>query len=167
MSFHEMIGQMYVASFEEVVVSVSQDLFEINPDANSILVLHSVSVSQSSDAGDTESEMLNLLYHRLTVSGSGGTILLSEVPTQEGDEATDAFVVELNNTTKATQGTILRCDNFNTLLGYEWKPNPLERIVIHPDEVGLAITLQTTPSDALTLSGTIVIELIGLITHIG
>ena len=55
------MGRMYSAVFEQVAVSVAQDLFEINAPADAIVVVHSCVITQSSDAGDSEAEMLPIL----------------------------------------------------------------------------------------------------------
>ena len=152
------MGRMYSATFEEVAVTAVQDLFELVAPADSAVILHSVSISQSSDAGDAQSEMLNLLYHRGSTSGSLGTTV-TPAPLNLGDAAFGG-TCEANNTTQSTEGTILRAENFNVLAGYLWQPTPEERIVISPSG-RLIIELQTTPADSLTMSGTIVFEEIG------
>lgn len=162
MSFHEVIGQMYSVTFEEVVVSASQDLFTLRSPVDGVLFLNSVSISQSSDPGDTESEMLNIVYHRPASQGSGGTTIDDGIPLQTGDLTPGmighTFTAWINNTTQATKGTVLRSENFNVLAGYSWRPSLPERIVLKSNSVFLAISLETTPSDSLTLSGTIVLE---------
>lgn len=162
---HEVIGQMYSASFENVAVTAQQDLFTLYPGSTLIFVLHSISLSQSSDAGDTEMEMLNLLYHRQTfgLSGSGGTTILltNGSPLQAGGTITDTVAgTIINNTTKGTGGTPVRRESFNVSLGYEWRPSEPERIWINPPNV-LIVSLETTPNDSLTMSGTVIFEVIG------
>lgn len=153
-----MTGRMYSVTFEEVAVTAVQDFFEINAPATAVVVLHSVSVSQSSDAGDAQSEMLNILYHRGSTSGSGGSVPTAR-PMLVGSAAF-AGTVEVNNTTQSTEGVILRSETFNVLAGYVWQPTPEERIVIAPSG-RLIIELQTAPADSLTMSGTAVFEAIG------
>jgi hypothetical protein len=152
------MGRMYSATFEQVAVTAVQDLFELVAPADSVVLLHSVTLSQSTDAGDTESEMLNLLYHRGSTSGSGGTSV-TPAPLNLGDAAFGG-TCEANNTTQSTEGTILRADNFNVLAGYIWQPTPEERIVLSPSG-RLIIELQAAPADSITMSGTIVFEEIG------
>ena len=67
------MGRMYSATFELVAATAAQDLFEINAPADASVVVHGVWLSQSSDVGDAASEMLNILIHRGSTSGSGGS----------------------------------------------------------------------------------------------
>lgn len=152
------MGRMYSATFEEVAVTAAQDLIEIVAASDSVVVIHSVSISQSTEAGDAQSEMLNLLYHRGSTSGSGGTTV-TPAPMNLGDAAFGG-TCEANNTTQSTEGTILRAENFNVLAGYIWQPTPEERIVVSPSG-RLIIELQTAPADSVTMSGTVVFEEIG------
>ena len=95
------MGRMYSATFEEVSVTAAQDLFELNAPSDAVVVVHGVTVSQSSDAGDSASEQLNVLIHRGSTSGSGGS-----TPTARPMEAGDAAfggTVEANNTSQSTK----------------------------------------------------------------
>lgn len=149
------MGRIYSATFEEVSVTVAQDLFEINAPADAIVVIHGFEISQSSD---TDSEMLNLLVHRGGTSGSGGTTPTAS-PLEVGDAAFGG-TVEANNTTPGTEGTILHSAAFNVLNGYIWVPTPECRPVLSPSG-RLMVELQTAPADALTMSGTAYFEEIG------
>lgn len=152
------MGRIYSATFEEVAVTAAQDLIEIVAPSDAVVVIHSVSISQSTEAGDAQSEMLNLLYHRGSTSGSGGTTV-TPAPMNAGDAAFGG-TCEANNTTQGTEGTILRAENFNVLAGYIWQPTPEERMVVSPSS-RLIIELQTAPADSVTMSGTVVFEEIG------
>ena len=150
-----MTGRMYSAVFEEVDITVVQDLFELVAPSDGIVVLHSVSISQSNR---TVSEMLNLLIHRGSSSGSGGTVPTAH-PLDTGSP-TFGGTVEVNNTTQSTESNILRAENFNILVGYFWQPTPEERIVIPPSG-RIVVELQTAPGSSTKMSGTIVFEEIG------
>ena len=149
------MGRMYSATFEEVAVSAAQDLFEINAPSDAVVVVHGFEISQSSD---TDSEQLNILVHRGTTSGSGGSSVTPN-PLEVGDAAFGG-TVEANNTTQGTEGTILHSAAFNVLNGYVWIPTPECRPVISPSG-RLIIELQTAPGDELTMSGVAYIEEIG------
>jgi hypothetical protein len=149
---------MYTATFEEVAVTAVQDLFEIVSAADSVTVIHSIKISQSSDAGDSESEQLNMLIHRGSTSGSGGSTP-TPAPMNLGDAAFGG-TVEANNTSQSTEGTILGSYCFNVMAGLDIVFTPEERIVISPSG-RVIIELQTAPNDSLTMSGTVVLEEIG------
>jgi len=148
------IGRMYTATFEEVAATAAQDLFEVVSAADSVTIIHSFEISQSSDPATDEH--LNILVHRGSTSGSAGSSVTPS-PLNLGDAAFGG-TVEANNTTQGTEGTILHSASFNIINGYispaEFKPicSPSGRIIIE---------LQTTPADSLTISGTVLLEEIG------
>lgn len=152
------MGRMYSAVFEEVAVTAVQDLFEINAPADSVVVLHSCVITQSSDAGDSEAEQLSTIFHLGSTSGTGGSAVTAR-PLALGDAAFGG-TIEANNTTQSTEGNILHAEAFNVAIGLHYIPTPEARIVISPSD-RLIIELQTAPTDSLTMSGTIIIEEIG------
>ena len=152
------MGRMYTVTFEEVAVTAIQDLFEIVAASDSTVYIHSIHVSQSSDASDSESEQLNVLIHRGSTSGSGGSSA-TPAPLNLGDAAFGG-TCEVNNTTQSTEGTILGSYCFNVMAGLDIVFTPEGRPVISPSG-RIIVELQTAPGDSLTMSGTMVIEEIG------
>lgn len=152
------MGRMYSATFEEVAVTAAQDLFEINAPSDAVVVVHAVHVSQSSDAGDAQSEQLNVLIHRGSTSGSGGSTPTA-APLSLGDPAFGG-TVEANNTSQSTEGTQLHSETFNVMAGLSIIWTPETRPVISPSG-RLIIELQTAPADSLTMSGTVYFEEVG------
>lgn len=152
------MGRMYACVFEQVTVSAAQDLFQIDAPADSVVVLHSVTITQTSDAGDAEAEMLPILFHRGTTDGSGGSTI---TPRRMAiGDALFGGTVEANNTTQSTEGNQVHAESFNVQAGFFYRPTPEERIVISPSQ-RLVIELQTAPADALTMDGVAIIEEIG------
>lgn len=152
------MGRMYSAVFEEVAVTVAQDLFRVSAPADAVVVVHRVTISQSSDAGDSESEQLNVLIHRGTTDGSGGSTPTAR-PMEVGDAAFGGSV-GANNTTQSTEGTQLHAESFNVMAGLDIVWTPETRPVISPS-ARLVVELQTAPADSLTMSGSIYFEEIG------
>ncbi len=152
------MGRMYSAVFEEVAVSAAQDLFEINAPSDAVVVIHAVIISQSSDAGDSESEQLNVLIHLGSTSGSGGSTITAR-PLNLGDAAFGG-TIEANNTSQSTEGTHLHSECFNIMAGMQIWWTPETRLMISPSD-RLIIELQTAPADAVTMSGTVYFEAIG------
>lgn len=152
------MGRMYAAVFEEVAVTTAQDLFEVNAPADAAVVLHSVVITQSSDAGDAEAEMLPLLIHRGSTSGSSGSSVTPS-PLEMGDAAFGG-TVEANNTTQSTEGTQIHAEGFNIQVGFYYQPPPEARPVISPSG-RLIVELQSAPSDSITMNGVAIFEEIG------
>jgi hypothetical protein len=155
------MSRIYSVSFSGVAVTAQQDFFEITAAAGKNVRLRALYLSQSSDVGDAAEEGLSILIKSgATTSGSGGT-----GPTPVPMNVTDAaagFAAEVNNTTKATSGTIVthHSDNWNIRIPYQ---------LILPSELCVELTgsrratveLATTPADSLTISGTLYCEEFG------
>lgn len=152
------MGRIYSASFEEVAVSAAQDLFEVVGPADAAVIVHSVTITQSSDAGDAQAEMLPILIHRGTATGTGGTTVTPS-PLQVGDTAFGG-TVEANNTTQSVEGTFLHAEAFNVQIGFYYLPPPEDRPVVSPSALFI-VELQAAPSDSLTMNGTVIFEEIG------
>lgn len=149
------MGRMYSAVFNRVAVTAVQDFFEINAPSSAAVILHALFISQDSDAGDAQSEQLNILIHRGSSTGSGGSTPTAR-PMRPNDAAFGGSV-EANNTTQSTEGNILHCESFNVAAGLQLIWTPEMRPVIEPSG-RLIIELQTAPADSLTMSGTVYFE---------
>ena len=137
-------------SFTEVAVTAQQDLFEVEALTSPIVVL-GVVLGQTSDVGDAVAENLSILFRRFT---DALTNVTAEVQLDLGSAAITADIA-INVTTELVTGTsTIHADVWNIALPYIWLPPPEMRIVIPVDD-GLAINLNTTPADSLTMSGTI------------
>ena len=152
------MSRMYAAVFESVAVTAAQDLFEINAPSNAVVRIHKIRISQSSDAGDAESEQLNVLIHRGSTSGSGGSTI-TPTPLSVGDAAFGG-TVKANNTSQSTEGAFVDAPCFNVMAGLEIINTPETYIDISPSG-RLIIELQSAPGDSLTMSGVVVFEEIG------
>ena len=155
------MGRIYSVSFAAVAVTAVQDFFEINPPSTKSVIIHEARLSQVSDAGDAEDEMLQVSWIRgNTTSGSGGTTPTA-APLDGGDTAYGG-TVEVNNTTVASAGTpvTLLSDCFNVRSGWIYVPTPECRIQLGGG-VRLCLRLGAAPADSLTMSGTCVFESIG------
>ena len=133
------MGMRYSGQFSAVAVTALQDVFELVAPTDSVIVLHSVRLGQSSDAGDAQAEMLpvEIVVGRGTVtSGSGGTTPAKEA--LEGGFAASGATLEANNTTRMVVGsgtlhTIIR-EAFNVQVGWLYQPLPEERSVGSPGD---------------------------------
>lgn len=152
-----MQGHVYTASFTAVAVTVIQDLFQLLASASTPIIIHSVRIGQSSDAGDAQAEMLQIQLSRSTmaVDGSGGTTP-TPVPHSVDSPAANT-VAEANNTTQTTVTTVIISDTFNVQAGWLYLPTPEERIIIQSGD-GLAVELPAAPDDAITMSGSVTFE---------
>lgn len=147
-------SRKFTAVFEKVAVTAAQDLFEIvAPDAVEVRLI-SIHITQDTEEADAQAEMLSVIIHRGSTSGSGGSTV---TPKGLNHRKTCGCTVEANNTTQSTEGDILWAFAWNVMTGLNkyWEED--ERITIQEEE-RLIVELQDAPSDSITMSGVITFE---------
>lgn len=156
-------GRLYSVSFENVAVTASQDLFEVTPADDKPVRLHSISISQSSDAGDAAAELLRLAVIRGHTTGGSGGSTPTPRPLNRSDAAA-GFAAETNNTTIASTGTTHQLDAFTLNVqsgGYPIIYTPEMRPEASQADTTIVVRLMAAPADSLTMSGTIIVEELG------
>lgn len=154
-------GNVYTVSFEGVAVTAVQDLFEINAGSTKSLRILGLMLSQYTEEGDAQDEMLRLRVRRgVATSGSGGS-----APTPapvNPSSAASSFTAEVNNTTQASTGTpvTLHVDAFNVRAGYVLILPPEMQWIV-PAGGRLTVELNEAPADSISMGGTIYVEEIG------
>lgn len=147
------MARIYTVQFNGVAVTAQQDLFELTAAADKPITIHEIFLSQSTEVGDTQEEGLSILLKQgATTSGSGGTAP-TPIPRDVDDSAAGA-TAEVNNTTKATTGTIV------THCAWNWNVRVPLQILFTPElrpyakgSRRLTVELATTPADSITMSG--------------
>lgn len=157
------MSRKYFATTDEQSVSAAQDLIELVVPADMCVKINAVTITQSSDAGDSESEQLAVELRRGvgSTSGSGGASV-TPAKKETGDPAS-GVTAERNNTTAGSAGggslTTLYNEDFNVMAGMKYMPPPEDRIVLSPgDEFYINIS---APGDAVTMSCVVEFEEIG------
>lgn len=155
------LGRLYAVSFENVAVTAAQDLFDIAPATNKPCRLHACYISQSTEVGDAQEEMLRLKIIRglATVGSGGGTF--TPVPLNENDSAA-GFTARINDTTVAVVGAgateVLWAESFNERVGWQYLPTPEMRPFCSAAKTRIVVTMLTTPADSVTMNGTLIVE---------
>jgi hypothetical protein len=152
------MGRIYTIEFSGVAVTAAQDFFEILPATQKPCLVHAIFLSQSSDVGDAEEELLRVRIIRgHTTSGSGGSTP-TPVPMDVNDVAA-GFVGEANNTTIASAGTgvNLHSESFNIRSGFALIFTPEMRPRVQNPSL-LVVRLLANPADELTMAGTMYVE---------
>jgi hypothetical protein len=143
------MATVYSAVFEKVAVTAAQDLFELNAGPDKSIALVGLVISQESD---TAADVLNVLIHRGTTSGTGGSAITAR-PVNPGDPAF-AGTVEANNTTQSTEGAQVHAQNWNAANGLElWWPEECRPVV--PKGGRIIIEQQDAPAAEIAMSGTL------------
>lgn len=159
------MGRKYTAQTNGVAVTAQQDFIEILAPTDAVVIVHDIEISQTSDAGDAQEEMLSIKMVRgvgSVTSGSGGTTPTPQ-PIEDGDAAFGG-TTEMNNTTKMVVGS----GTLETLAAWAWNVRipfqkiftPETRPVISPGN-RLTVELATTPADSITCNCTVTFEEVG------
>ena len=159
-----MYGIPYIIRLPSTAVTVQVDFLELLAPAVGVLVVHEVHITQSTEEGDTEAEVLGVdwtLGESSVTSGSGGA---SATPISLPKGHTAGMTAEVFNTTQMVVGTgtltILGEDGFHVAAGYHYVPTPEARFQIAPSD-RLALGLTKTPADSITFQGYAIVEEIG------
>lgn len=161
-----MPGFMYTAIFKAVAVAAAQDLFEVKASSNSAVVVHGFALSQRTEVGDAQEEMLQITTNRgfsTVTSGSGGSSVTPTAITRGAPSF--GGTVEANNTTILAVGTgtlttDLEVHDWNVRVPYVFWYTPETRPVILPGEYW-TLENETAPADSITMSGTLWLEQLG------
>lgn len=156
-----MDGVLYVGSVGAVAVTAAQDLFELNAGSAKPLVIHGFVLSQNTEEGDAQDELLHIRIRRgQTSSGSGGS---APTPVPLNPSAAAAtFTMEANNTTQASGGTIVTMheDAMNVRQGMPYMFPPELRPKIPGGGRG-CLELIDAPADSITFNMMIWVEELG------
>ena len=151
---------IYSAQFTNVGVTVAQDFFGISSPTSGSGILLACFISQTTETGDSEEEMLHwYIKTGATTVGSGGSDP-ANVPTRLGMPAATADA-RANDTTEASAGTIVthHSETFNIRVGLQYMPIPELRIWWGELAAGttthLEVGLTTVPADSITMSGVV------------
>ena len=159
------MGRRYTITFTGVAISAQQDLWSLKAlDDQPITIISGeiFNVGINADVGDAKEQTWGIIFVRgNTTIGSGGSN-----PTARATEGSNSLAfgpttnVRVNDTTKISGGTALTLysSGFNTRVGWYYKPIPEERFVINEGNGFFAIQLNTTPSEAITMSGTLQVD---------
>lgn len=150
--------RVYSVIFDNVTISVAQDLFELSPADDKPIELHSLHLSNvggTADAGDAQEELLRLQIIRgFTTSGSGGSAP-TPAPINSSADAAAGCAAEVNNTTLANTGTTatLFVDGWNIRIPYYKQWTDLDRPGASQANTTLVVRLAAAPADAVSVSG--------------
>ena len=150
------MGRRYSVSFTDVAVTVQQDLFQLEALVVPAKLL-GCTISQSSDVGDAAAEGLSILVRRFTDAVTND---VAEVKMDGGDGAANANLA-INETVELITGAeVIHSEVWNIALPFIYLPPPEMRPSIQIGN-GVAIKLNTTPADSITVSGTLYFEEMG------
>lgn len=149
----------YSCPFNAIAVTAAQDLFEVNAASGKPCWVTGVELSQYTEFGDAQDELLSLLWIQThSTSGSGGGTI---TPVSEAGQTAFSGTVERNNTTQATGGSpvTVRASSWNVRGGYQMLWDPLKWLYVPSS--GRLVLAQTAPADSITMNGTLFLAEVG------
>lgn len=152
------MGRMYTVTTGPLAATAAKDMLTLAAPADLIVAVHWWQITNSSDAGDAESEQLRAILSRVAAAGSGGSSV-TPVKLSEGDVASSVTCTKTNTTQAATPSTI-DARSFNVMAGVEVIYTPESRPIISPSKIAV-LSLETVPADSITLEAIICFEEIG------
>lgn len=147
------MARLFSAAISGVAVTVQQDMWEIVAPSTGSVKFWGFEISQSTEAGDAQDEMLGVqVITGYTTSGSGGSSATA-VPLSLGGSAFGG-TVETSNTTVATTGTaaIRYASAFNVRAPHIWLPEDALRPIVQASE--RLVVRVSAPADSVTFWGT-------------
>ena len=153
------MGKMFSLSFAASAQTAQIDFFEVNSPSGCSIILHSIQVGQTTEAGDSAEEFLPwsiVRSHSTSGNGTGTTAAALDATNPATALATACETVATTQATGGSPVTLWR-DAFNVRAGLLWKPIPEERITI-PPSTRLIVGLLSAPADSITWTGTLVFE---------
>lgn len=151
---------------EKVAVSVAQDLITIVAPSyeGAEIRLINLEITQDTEEGDAQSEMLSVLIHKSAAVGSVGSAVVPR-PTNHGQTyASFGGSARRNDTTQAAEGTQLWSKAFNVMAGLDkyWTKEMRSEVLVRASEI-MVIELQDIPADAITVTTNVLFEINKLI----
>lgn len=150
---------IYTATFSAVDVAAAQDLFAIVASSTGPVKILNCFLGQYSDWGDAAAEILPITVKRgATAAGSGGGAV-TPVDIDANSGSTASSTVRRNDTTPAGTGTIVTLVSgvMNVAAGWSMRDVLDAPIILAPGQ-RLVFHTVATPTDALTMNGTLVFE---------
>lgn len=154
-------SRMYVVSFAATAATAAVDFFSFAPADDKPVVIHGVYLSQTTEVGDAQEEMLEIKIERGGSAysvGSGGSA--GTITTLGPSGASAGFTARTMDTTKATftSGEVKHRDAMNVRTGWVYMPTPETRITVSQANGGCSICLPTAPVDSISWVGTLLLE---------
>ncbi len=154
------MSRVYSVQFNDVAVTVAQDLFELVPaDDKPVRLLGAVITCKETETN----EQFTCTVQRRTgafTSGSGGS-----TPTaikRSSSDAAAGFAVEANNTTRITSGAaeVYHVEGWPSQGGFAYWPLPGTEITVTQVEA-LVVGLEVAPAASTKFNGVIYVEELG------
>lgn len=153
------MGRFYTVTFNDVAVTASQDLFEIQPADDRPVKIWGLFLTQSTELADAAEEQLRVAIIRgHSTSGSGGSTATPAVINPLDTAA--GFTAEVNNTTIASAGTgvTLHVMTWNVRSGLEMWWLPETGLIATQANTTIVVRLLAAPADSVSVSGTLYVE---------
>lgn len=154
------MGKMFSAAASIAAVTAAVDMIEILAGTDRSIKIHEIHVTQETEFGDAQAEMLDfsVQFRRGAVTSGTGGAAGTEVDLG-GQGATASAATEFGNTTRASGGTqeIFHREAAHVAAGFHFVPTEMARPILGATDL-LICGLETAPDDAIDFRATIVWE---------
>lgn len=148
------MGRFYSVTLPETSITAAADLFELTVATDKPIRIWGWNVSQDTDLGDANEEVLQLTLKRGVTPGSGGS---SITPSAMVANDTSAGATCTNRTTAHTGGTILWQRGWNIRMDSEHWFTPESAPVCGADDDPVVLHM-SAPTDSLNVSASLLLE---------
>lgn len=158
-------GPIFSAAFSAAAISTAgaRDIFHIHITApsDSKVALREIRLSQYSDFGDAQAELLPLQLMVGTSSVSTGAALAPQnVQRHAGAPTAGTAVVGPSTALASTAAAaMILADAWNVQPGWWWSPPADQHIILSPGQ--RAVIRMGVPNDSITMNGTVIFQEIG------
>ena len=144
---------VYSAPMDAIAFTTATDLFEITATSDAPITIVGLELSQTTDLGDAQEEVLRFGWYLGATAGSGGTALTETDYNRDDLPAVTAAV--RSGGTASTGGTLKAIHGWNIRVPFErfWIPEMQPRFDSSEDIA--TFRLLAAPTDSITISGTL------------
>lgn len=146
---------IYAANFSATAFTTATDIFEMTPAVDRPIVVHGLSLGQTTDLSDAAEEVLMIGLYRDATAGSGGTANTEYIYTNHSAAATNTCATRTAGTA-STGGTLIDIIPWNIRIPLLWIPIPEMRPKfsnIAAEGPVSTFRLIAAPTDSITVSG--------------
>jgi hypothetical protein len=139
---------LYTVTDDAVAVTGAIDVVEVTVAAETPVLVHLLSVLQTTDLGDAAEEVIRIGFLRGVTAGSGGTAATENGNTNGAPTATAAATTF--RTTASTGGTRIRSHGWNIRIPLQIEYVPEWRPKVDAGEDPYSYRLLAAPTDSIT-----------------
>lgn len=129
------------------------DVVELTAPSGTVVAILEVEFGQIGFYQDANAQALHVSLNRASAGGSGGTLAVTSVA--HGTSGTASSVIDVGNTTRATQSARFKNYPWNIQAPFRWTPTPEMQIFVPPSGIFVVGIEDTPPTGTFEVLGSI------------